>query len=145
MIPNICTNYDYYKEMLTENRFSDTCHEFIIPYILNPTLGKTDMKCDMNCLQCRLIQSGWMNETYVEPEIDWSQVPIDTKIEVSTDGDYWIPRHFAGLMNNRVTAWDDGCTSYTQTSSSYWNHARLYSGVNANITKDKEDLKESKE
>jgi hypothetical protein len=56
----------------------------------------------------------WSEQEYVEPPVDWSKVPVDTKILVRVSEDEpWLKRHFARYENNIVFAWDSGCTSYS--------------------------------
>nr|DAZ66869.1 MAG TPA: hypothetical protein [Caudoviricetes sp.] len=56
----------------------------------------------------------WSEQEYVEPPVDWSKVPVDTKILVRvSEYEPWLKRHFARYENNIVFAWDSGCTSYS--------------------------------
>lgn len=71
----------------------------------------------------------WSEQEYVEPPVNWSKVPVDTKILVrdSEDG-WWEKRHFARYKNNIVFAWDRGCTSYSADgyyNVSTWKYAKL--------------------
>lgn len=61
---------------------------------------------------------GWMmmsDFTLVEPEIDWSKVPVDTKVLVSDDeyGECWFKRHFAMSENNVPLVFASGETSWS--------------------------------
>ena len=61
--------------------------------------------------------------------VDWSKVPVDTKILVSCDGEEWSRRHFAKYENGRVYAWDNGRTSFSIDANYddvYWDYAKLY-------------------
>ena len=58
--------------------------------------------------------------------IDWSKVPVDTKVLVSNDGKEWSRRHFAKYEYNKVYAWDYGATSYSSKHCSSWKYAKLY-------------------
>ena len=63
-----------------------------------------------------------------EEVIDWSEVPIDTKILVWSNGSKQKEkRHFAGI-NGRgmVEAWNYGQTSFTIDRASAWEYAELY-------------------
>lgn len=78
---------------------------------------------------CREKLKEWSEQEYVEPTVDWSKVPVDTKILVrdSEDG-RWKRRHFARYENNIVFAWDRGCTSYSADgyyNVSTWKYAKL--------------------
>lgn len=61
--------------------------------------------------------------------IDWSTVPVDTKILVwDQDAELKRKRHFAGVAEERgkIRAWDNGRTSFTETGASEWMYAELY-------------------
>ena len=61
----------------------------------------------------------------VEPEINWSEVKIDTPVWVRLTG-RWYKRHFAGLDKYGIpTAWMDGCTSHTTDRKDTWTEMRL--------------------
>lgn len=68
-------------------------------------------------------------EMNFEETIDWSKVPIDTKILVSNNKEEWFKRHFAKYENEKIYAWADGKTSF---SAEYcndvisWDYAKLY-------------------
>ena len=63
-----------------------------------------------------------------EEIVDWSKVPVDTKILVSDDGERWTRRYFAKYENGRVYAFYDGATSFTGSNESLlgWEYAKLY-------------------
>ena len=64
-----------------------------------------------------------------EEVIDWSKVPIDTKILVwSKITKQKMYRHFAGVDSGtgRVKAWDSGQTSFTTSRWHIWDCAELY-------------------
>lgn len=65
-----------------------------------------------------------------EEVVDWSKVPVDTKILVRvSEHNEWSKRHFAKFENGKVCAWDNGKTSFTSnTKSPYtaWQQAKLY-------------------
>lgn len=71
----------------------------------------------------------WLEEEY-EPTVDWSKVPVDTKILVKDKFDStWTKGHFAFYKNGGVYVWISGKTSYTvkNTDDAYrWDHAKLY-------------------
>lgn len=82
-----------------------------------------------SCNNCRKKFRAWLEQEYVEPTVDWSKVPVDTKILVrdSEDG-RWVKRHFARYENNIVFAWDCGYTSYSANgyyNVSTWKYAKL--------------------
>ena len=65
-----------------------------------------------------------------EEVVDWSKVPVDTKILVRVaDHNEWNKRHFAKFENGFIYAWDNGKTSFTSnTKASYtsWKQTKLY-------------------
>ena len=63
-----------------------------------------------------------------EEVVDWTKVPVDTKILVSDDGKCWCRRYFAKYEGGRVYAFMDGTTSFTGSSESSlsWKYAKLY-------------------
>ena len=72
----------------------------------------------------------WLEEEY-EPTVDWSKVPVDTKILVKDErsSDEWFERHFAYYRDGKVYAWKNGRTSYTvkNTDDAYkWDYVKLY-------------------
>lgn len=93
---------------------------------LNCGVNKNTHK-PMSCCDCKecIFNEGSCNDTdfidwlfseYKEPPIDWSKVPIDTKVLVrDTDNEKWMPRHFAGCLNeaNGPLVWSNGVTSWT--------------------------------
>ena len=123
------TNGEKYKEEIKKFYPDDGfCENFIKPKIL-----KEKSCADVSCAQCRLIQTIWINEEYKEPEVDWTKVPIDTKILVKNNKyDEWSPRYFARYENNVVYAFSDGRTNFSTEDESVtpWNYAKLAEGKN---------------
>ena len=64
--------------------------------------------------------------------IDWSKVPIDTKVLVSKNGKDWSRRHFAEYKDGKVYCFNDGYTSFTIVNYAYlsnatsWEYVKLY-------------------
>ena len=64
-----------------------------------------------------------------EEYLDWSKVPVDTKVLVSDNGDTWYKRHFAKYENGSVHVFPDGRSSFTTEVSDIiypWKYAKLY-------------------
>ena len=67
-----------------------------------------------------------------EEVVDWSKVPVDTKVLVSDDGKEWIRRHFAKYEDGKVYCFNDGYTSFTIVDYAYlsnatpWEYCKLY-------------------
>ena len=71
-------------------------------------------------------------ELEFEEFVDWSKVPVDTKILVSEDGKRWIRRHFAEYKNGRVFSFNGGFSSFTIKEANFyddissWKYNKLY-------------------
>lgn len=68
------------------------------------------------------------NLIWERKEIDWSKIPVNTKIWVNDFKDNnWIPRHFAKYENGMVFAYDYGRTSWScgDESPLGWDYAKL--------------------
>lgn len=75
---------------------------------------------------CAESREEWLKAEYVEPPVDWSKVPVDTKILVKgSEDEIWIPRYFAEYKDDLVYAWDCGCTSWSADCVTHWNYAKL--------------------
>lgn len=77
---------------------------------------------------CEEKRREWLNSEYVEPEVDWSKVPVDTPILVRNCENYpWEKRYFANYDNGMVCAWDDGKTSWSIDDNSVcpWEYAKI--------------------
>ena len=128
-------NIEKYRDELIKMGIIDT-KKIAIRY------GKLSLCC-FGCCGCDNLSKedcgkqaeDWLFSEYEEPEIDWSNVKVDTPIyvrdcETDSNGDEktWVPRHFAKFENETVYVWDDGGTSFTvksEDSCSSWNYAKL--------------------
>lgn len=75
---------------------------------------------------------GYYNDTkevFSFHDIDWTKIPVDTKILVSDDKVVWHKRHFAKYENEAVYAWTNGITSWTSKAvaldQTTWEYAKL--------------------
>lgn len=63
-------------------------------------------------------------------QVDWSKIPVDTKIMVRDDKkDDWNRRYFSKYEDGIVFAFDNGKTSFSVDNSneiSKWNYVKLY-------------------
>lgn len=96
----------------------------------------SELKCD-NCAfgdanfikTCYENVKEWSEQEYVEPPVDWSKVPVDTKVYVRDfENGFWIPRHFARFEDGKIVTWNDGATSFSIddfNNVSKWNQGRL--------------------
>lgn len=122
------TNYEYYKKDI------EKLARFGIEVALKKDADKivpcTDIACD-ECLfhlgTCADKKLQWADEEYAEPEVDWSKVPVDTKIWVrDSKCEEWVPRYFAKYENGVFGAWNSGATSFSaEDSVTNWKYAKL--------------------
>lgn len=63
---------------------------------------------------CAEITKEWSEQEYVEPPVDWSKVPVDTKVYVrDKEKDEWLPRYFARFKCGNVYVYRGGATSFS--------------------------------
>lgn len=78
---------------------------------------------------CREKLKEWSEQEYVEPPVDWSKVPVDTKVFVrDCDSAPWKPRYFAKFEDGKIFAWASGVTSFSSESSdsiTWWMKGKL--------------------
>lgn len=74
----------------------------------------------------------WLDSEYVESEkeeVDWSKVPIDTKVLVSDDNGNWVRGYFAGYdrRNKVIYTFTLGATSWTNEDMgrTEWRYGKL--------------------
>lgn len=72
----------------------------------------------------------WLNAEYQEPSVYWSQVPIDTPVMASIDGERWYRRYFAGVRGGKPETYDSGATSWSagDNRTCVWKYMRLAEG-----------------
>ena len=73
----------------------------------------------------KILSMDFTMEFTIEP-IDWENIPVDTKILVSIDGEEWIKRYFAKYIKGKVYVWDYGATSFSSNHCTKWAYAKLY-------------------
>lgn len=114
-------NYEKYADEIKGCDGSNFCRDFVKPRIL-----KSRDCANTNCDQCKMLQIVWLMEEYEEPEIDWSNVKVDTPILVRDhESQEWGARHFAKYENETVYAWDGGRTSWSGDGVTEWKYAKL--------------------
>ena len=80
----------------------------------------------------RLVSFNYMSEIAeldFEEVIDWSKVPVDTKILVSNFGTKQYKAYFAKYEDGKIYAWDSGRTSFTagfEYNMACWDYVKLY-------------------
>ena len=114
-------NFEKYEDEIRKFKDGNFCEEFVIPHIL-----KSDSCAYLSCSDCGRRQMLWFVEEYEEPEVDWSQVEVDTPILVrDSEDEDWKRRYFAEVKWGTVYAWKDGCTSWTENYMANWKFAKL--------------------
>ena len=117
-------NYEKYADELKEYKGVNFCKDFVKPNIL-----KSEVCGGLACGACYMLQTIWLLEDceeYEEPEVDWSDVEVDTPILVRQGKNgRWLERHFAKYENGDVYAWVDGQTSWTGADKIKWRYAKL--------------------
>lgn len=125
------TNFEKYKKQMEEFIYNTKDSNLAVAD------GKI-IKCeDVPCSECELSKKSyigldcfsrmllWLCEEYQEPPVDWSMVPIDTKVLVSNTGDYWCKRYFAKRKDGRYYTWYQGATSWSNDRMEAWDYAKL--------------------
>lgn len=123
------TNYEKHKSEI--EKFARMGLKVAVKKDTNEIVSCIDVGsgCD-NCLfggygNCTQKSMTWADAEYIEQEVDWSKVAVDTPILVSIDNVQWYCRHFAKYENGLFYVWDDGRTSYTTNTKSTWEYAKL--------------------
>ena len=120
------TNYERYRDEIIKCDGDGFCISFIRPKILKP-MGK---ECsNIGCGYCHMLMSMWFMDEYKESEIDWSKIPVDTKIYVRESiYDKWLRRYFAKYERGKIYAWCAGYTSWSADGEDNvmpWKYAKL--------------------
>lgn len=125
------TNYEKYKDeiiKIPKDSVND-CLDFVIPNVLEPMALDCD---DISCNTCNRLFSAWLLNEYKKPEkkeVDWSKIPVDTKIYVRENlYDKWVRRHFARYEKGEIYAWYSGYTSWSagnEYGATSWKYAKL--------------------
>ena len=114
-------NYEVYEDKIREFKGGNFCRDFVIPNIF-----KSDNCDEMSCSHCGRHQLLWLLDDCEEPEIDWSKVEVDTPILVRDyEDEKWRKRYFAKYKNGTIYAWGSGRTSWSGSSMTVWNFAKL--------------------
>ena len=129
---DIMTNFEKYKDELIKLSVSNIG-------AINKNTNEPAICSQINCSDC-LFYNGqgickdkmknWLDTEYKEPEVDWSKVPVDTKVYVRiNEEDEWIPRHFARVdADGMPLVWKNGLTSFTSLGDDCmtdWHYIKL--------------------
>ena len=86
-------------------------------------------KTKIDDCSCKKKIKEWSEQEYVEPPVDWSKVPVDTKVYVrDSDIEHWRPRYFAKFEGGKILTWNYGATSFSADNLndvSKWNQGKL--------------------
>lgn len=90
-------------------------------------------KCDLSICRCEcraeeICFDNFKKIMEYEPPVDWSKVPVDTKIYVKDqENDLWERRHFSHYTSDgKIYAFCNGTTSFTaDDGTSRWEYAKL--------------------
>ena len=110
--------------------------EFVKNNVLPNLTDCTNGECEelYSCGLCRDIFAFWLDDEYEEPpkpEVDWSNVPVDTLVRVrDSEDEDWTLRYFKGIDEeataSRFIAWGNGTTSKTAYGNyTHWKYCEL--------------------
>lgn len=108
------TNREAYKDKLDN----------ILGEVVAVVDGKPALCAETSCCRCLfLVNCGepehkkeiidWLNAEYQEPPVDWSKVPIDTKVLFTDCEGNEHKGYFAGVEETCLTVWKYGTASWT--------------------------------
>ena len=126
------------ERMLNIEKFYDELRELkVMPLCFSLIDGRLEA-CTEQCACCQFDKGepdcaenckNWLFTEYKEPEVDWSEVKVDTPIYVRDKTSApWVTAHFAKYEEGKVCSWFGGCTSFTsEAKDDYysWNYAKL--------------------
>lgn len=127
--------------MLNKEKYAKEILDIVCQDGANPAVvDNVPIKCTSvsDCHNCKFYGDNdcsdafvkWANSEYKEHIIDWSKVPIDTPIYVWDSGSNTYKRHFAGYTNDKIIAFTDGATSWSNDGcKTEWSHAQIKEGV----------------
>lgn len=122
------TNYEHYKEQI------DKIVRMGRMVAVEGETGKVTSCNRIECTECKFYAHkdcdtpafAWADAEYIEHEVDWSKVPVDTLILIKDSAkSNWVRRYFAKYENGKVHTWNDGATSYTTNETTSWKYAKL--------------------
>lgn len=131
-------NYEKYKDEIDEI-FDTNDGTIAINKNTNEITNCSDFECSKclfsarynNTISCAITMAKWLVSEYVEPvepEIDWSKVPVDTPMLVSDDGIKWVRRYFAKVSSlGTIYVYCNGATSWSagEYPMTWYKYAKL--------------------
>ena len=138
-------NREKYKDELIETikkdgeicgfmkKHNDVLQPLDLNDVLRPLgLDEKDFCDEIDCYVCATMLQLWLDEEYVEPEVDWRNVPVDTLVRVRDSKDEeWTLMYFKGIDEKspsyKFQVWIDGATSKTANGGNYvrWKYCEL--------------------
>lgn len=127
------TNFEHYKNEILDIVCKDDGMAFSIhENKVVPCSSISCMDCKFHTIVddkylCAEFRAGWLKSEYEEPKVDWSTIPVDTKVLVRDGEDNeWKKRYFAKYENEKVYTFADGGTSWSSDVEAVsWNYAKL--------------------
>lgn len=124
------TNYEHYKSEIDKIVRIGRC------VAVDEKTRRITSCNQISCSKCRFDSCGcdcdiaalaWADAEYIEPEVDWSKVAVDTPVLVKPCSDeYWCRRYFAKYEDGCVYTFSNGTTSWSSNGSiTSWNFAKL--------------------
>lgn len=124
-------NREKYIDEIIKTAVNGMCCGFmldkVMPNLIDSSVNAKDLCKDGKCTECSMLFALWLDEEYEEPpkpEVDWSNVPVDTLVRVrSSKDDEWILQYYKGFNNDyayHYATWVDGATSKTAGGQFVW-------------------------
>ena len=115
-------NYEYYKEKI--DAILDNGGGIGVNKDTNETMVCERLDCGEclfsyrynKCNHCGINRIKWLVSEYKEPEVNWSEILIDTPVLISVDGKNgnWFNRYFAGVNEKgQPTVFSYGATQWS--------------------------------
>ena len=126
--------------MLNKEKYAKDLEEILViggPFAFDKKLNEVCTCRNISCSICKFFvgdgcsenRKEWLNREYVESEMDWDEVPIDTPILVrDSEKVEWKKRHFAYIDDGKVCTWCNGATSWSADGNNSvcpWEYAKL--------------------
>ena len=123
------TNYEHYRDEI--EKIVRLGYEIAVDKNDNKPCACDNLSCDF-CIAstdtCFKIISKWADAEYIESEVDWAKVKVDTPVLVKeySNGN-WVRRYFAKYQNGCVYTFGNGTTSWSSNNEGTisWKFAKL--------------------
>ena len=116
--------WEIMKEENVGKRYKDNkCRE----YVISSGCDRFYLELLKDNMHYTCMFSSHLLELDFEEIIDWSKVPVDTKVLVKNfNCDLWHRRYFSKFENGKVHAFDNGGDSWSHEGETTWEYAKLY-------------------